>query len=398
MLKQIVILWCCGLLVLSCKKEESNPIPAIKLGSISGTITDSISGALLTNAQIFTNPPTKTAASDSTGKYLIDNLTDGDYTVYAAKGGYNGSNGFPVTISNGNTATANIALSHVHFLYINSMVCNPPSIAEDSTASVTVYVIDPGYFPVTYDYSASGGTIIGSGSVVNYKAPSVAGVFTINVTVTDIKNWKVSDSLSVHVYPAGTLFNDQFDSFTGWTYTQGSDTNASFGVNQGAVFAINFGSPDTTYYGPRASKPLSAPIDLRYEDFTLNAYLISTDALLKGMSAGGNILVYIADDNNFPIAGLEWRKVCGVTNCTFNLQMFTQGAVQNAGIFNTISGKVTLKKVANVYSLHYNDGLTLTSAALITDRVPTKVLLEILIGPNENSRAMSVDYITVTRP
>jgi hypothetical protein len=97
--------------VAGCSKKDENPTtPAVSTGGITGTITKSSDGTVISGATIVTSPATSSVTSDSTGKYSISGVNPTTYTVTASKSGFT-NNSVSVTVTSGNTATANIALA-----------------------------------------------------------------------------------------------------------------------------------------------------------------------------------------------------------------------------------------------------------------------------------------------
>jgi thermitase len=77
-------------------------------GSISGTVFDSSTKAIVAGATVTTG--SKTAVTDSSGRYTISNLAAGSYTLTASAPGYAPAQS-NVGVTAGATATANIALA-----------------------------------------------------------------------------------------------------------------------------------------------------------------------------------------------------------------------------------------------------------------------------------------------
>ncbi len=82
---------CCAaiifLLIVSCKKEDENPVEPSEIGIIEGQITAAETGMIITKVNIFTTPPTSYVTSGDDGIYAITNVLPGEYTITAAKEG-----------------------------------------------------------------------------------------------------------------------------------------------------------------------------------------------------------------------------------------------------------------------------------------------------------------------
>jgi hypothetical protein len=84
---------------------------------------------------------------------------------------------------------------------ISSITAEPQSVPPGGSSTITVVASDPDGDPLSYSWSASGGSISGSGAQVTWTAPGVAGTYTVTATVSDGKGG--SDSASVSISVAG---------------------------------------------------------------------------------------------------------------------------------------------------------------------------------------------------
>jgi len=82
---------------------------------------------------------------------------------------------------------------------ITSLSASPASVAPGGSSTITCVASDPDGDTLTYAWSATGGTISGTGSAVTWVAPGVEGTFTISVTVDDGNGGTDTDSLDVVV-------------------------------------------------------------------------------------------------------------------------------------------------------------------------------------------------------
>jgi hypothetical protein len=70
---------------------------------------------------------------------------------------------------------------------VSSVIAEPAELQPDETATITCTASDPEGDPLNYNWSASGGTLTGSGETVTWHAPTVTGEFVITVNVDDGK-------------------------------------------------------------------------------------------------------------------------------------------------------------------------------------------------------------------
>ena len=84
---------------------------------------------------------------------------------------------------------------------ISSISANPTSVAVGGTATIVCYATDADNNPLTYDWTATGGTISGSShtQTVTLITPNVTGSYTVTVTVSDNKGGTVSSSVTIAV-------------------------------------------------------------------------------------------------------------------------------------------------------------------------------------------------------
>jgi len=157
------------------------PVTTSSTGKITGTVTDSYSGAAISGATVTAGGIT--AITDSSGSYAIE-AAAGTYTVTASADGYNaGSTG--VTVTPGTTAFGNLALTPVSAPLgkITGTVTDANSRAAIPGATVTA-----GSITATTDYAG------------NYIIETAAGTYTVTASATGYN----SSSTSVTVTPGAT--------------------------------------------------------------------------------------------------------------------------------------------------------------------------------------------------
>jgi hypothetical protein len=86
---------------------------------------------------------------------------------------------------------------------IDSVNADPQFIFGGTSAGITVFASDPDGDQITYQYSATNGSITGSGPSVIFNAPDVSAdeVVTVNVTVSDIHGNSSQGYTEVTVHP-----------------------------------------------------------------------------------------------------------------------------------------------------------------------------------------------------
>jgi len=82
---------------------------------------------------------------------------------------------------------------------ISTLTAAPPVVLPGGYSTITCAASDPEGSPVTYAWTATGGTISGIGSIVSWIAPGVAGTFTVGVTVSDGEGGTADGSVTVAV-------------------------------------------------------------------------------------------------------------------------------------------------------------------------------------------------------
>ena len=82
---------------------------------------------------------------------------------------------------------------------ISSLTPSAESVERGESCTVSCTATDPDDDILTYDWSATGGTVSGTGNSVTWDAPDTAGTYTVSVTVSDGKDGTDSDSCTIEV-------------------------------------------------------------------------------------------------------------------------------------------------------------------------------------------------------
>jgi hypothetical protein len=84
---------------------------------------------------------------------------------------------------------------------ISKVAASPAAVISGDSTTITATAADPDDDPITYSWSASEGTITGTGSQVTWTSPNKSGDFKIDVTVKDNRGGQTTGSVTVAVSP-----------------------------------------------------------------------------------------------------------------------------------------------------------------------------------------------------
>jgi hypothetical protein len=84
---------------------------------------------------------------------------------------------------------------------ISKVTANPASVVQGNSTTITCVAADPDDDPLTYTWTASDGTVNGTGSQVTWVSPKKPGDFNIGVTVNDNRGSQTTGSVTVTVSP-----------------------------------------------------------------------------------------------------------------------------------------------------------------------------------------------------
>jgi hypothetical protein len=102
---------------------------------------------------------------------------------------------------------------------ISNVTANPPLVIYGNGSTLICIAADPDYDPLTYSWSATEGTITGTGKQVTWVAPSKDGNFNISVTVNDNRGGRTTGSVTVTASaPTKTVTLNPVASETGTVY------------------------------------------------------------------------------------------------------------------------------------------------------------------------------------
>lgn len=99
---------------------------------------------------------------------------------------------------------------------ISKVTANPAEVVQGNSTTITAVAADPDDDPITYNWSASDGTITGTGSQVTWAAPNKSGNFNIGLTASDNRGGQTTGSVTVSVLaPTKTVTLNPTPSETG---------------------------------------------------------------------------------------------------------------------------------------------------------------------------------------
>jgi hypothetical protein len=107
---------------------------------------------------------------------------------------------------------------------ISSLEPSATSVVLEGSCTVSCAASDADGDTLTYDWTATGGTITGEGSTVTWIAPAAEGSYTITVSVSDGKGGTASDSCTVTTEIRFGAIDIQSDPDGAAVYLDGEDT------------------------------------------------------------------------------------------------------------------------------------------------------------------------------
>ncbi len=169
-----------------------------------------------------------------------------------------------VTDPEGNKDTATLLVSIVPEINVAPQVIeiqkSTAYVSPSGTVQFTCLANDGNNDPLTYSWTGSGGTFTGAGSMVEWTAPATAGIYQINVTVTDDEGLSTQATTSMLV--------KVFDTFSGnliahYPFTGNANDvsgNNQHGQANGALLtADQDGIPQSAYYFNGGSQHILVP-------------------------------------------------------------------------------------------------------------------------------------------
>jgi hypothetical protein len=86
---------------------------------------------------------------------------------------------------------------------IENLVSKYPAVKQGESTQIEC-ITAPGYGNgLTYEWTATAGSILGTGSIVTWTAPDVCGTYSVAVTVVDESGVEASEELNIDVTKTG---------------------------------------------------------------------------------------------------------------------------------------------------------------------------------------------------
>lgn len=131
-----------------------------------------------------------------------------------------------VTVNDGKGGTAardcTITVTATQRPVISSLTAEPAKVTPGETTTITCMATDPDGDTLSYAWSATGGTVSGTGNIITWKSPEVDGEFIISVTVDDGRGGTVKGQCTIIVgAPVITIIFDPVPDESGSVYFTG---------------------------------------------------------------------------------------------------------------------------------------------------------------------------------
>ena len=105
---------------------------------------------------------------------------------------------------------------------VTSFTAQPEKVDLEATSRITCIATDPNDDTLSYAWSATGGTITGSGNIVTWKAPNVDGEYVVTVTVSDGKGGNTVKQVKIIAgHPQTTVVLEPVAGESGSAYSTG---------------------------------------------------------------------------------------------------------------------------------------------------------------------------------
>jgi len=180
---------------ISCAAQPNSVFPGEPV-----TVTATAGQLLPKNHVVYSWTGQGVTGTDTTAKVDTANLAPGSYTVNCGvKEGKPGKEGLKPWESANGTATFTVKEYEPPTI---SCTANPTDLKPGDSATITSQGVSPQNRPLTYTYTASSGTISGSGTTATYSSTGAqTGPVQITCNVADDKGHNASGNTSLNIQP-----------------------------------------------------------------------------------------------------------------------------------------------------------------------------------------------------
>ena len=88
-------------------------------------------------------------------------------------------------------------------LIIENLVSESPAVKRGESTQIECITAAGDSSGLSYEWTTTGGSILGTGSLVTWTAPNVYGTYSVAVTVVDENGSESSEELSINVTESG---------------------------------------------------------------------------------------------------------------------------------------------------------------------------------------------------
>ena len=258
---------------------------------------------------------------------------------------------------------------------ISNIAASLDTVEFSATSQLTCTATDPNGDNMTYAWAASSGSFIGTGSVVNWKAPYCKGDFFAWCTVRDGRGGSDVDSVGITVIMP--------DGFIAYFPFAGNAEDASGNSNDGTVFGATpaedrFGVANSAYYfdGSTAYISITNSGNMSPTDAVSVTAWLKTDAIV-----GTRMIVYDRIETNdgfgLLLADSGYPRVSingGEASCVSTINVADQAWHHVAGTYDSAAGEI------NIYVDGVLAGTTAYSTPIDYDPEPRNQIGRTLTG------------------
>jgi len=267
---------------------------------------------------------------------------------------------------------------------LSGPTCSKVSVKANETIECTVTADDPDGDPLSYSWSATGGSF-GTPTLPDstWVSPGVEGSYTITVTVSDGRGGETPGDTVAQVKGAvvTTVFDEDFSVVPGWSYDPIASVPSAGFTSDGNFLMVGAWGAGANQTGPVMFLPLEPGLNMTTDTIDLEFYPAA-----PGIDNCGFYWQFMDEDGQ-PILsagvasggyGSSWPFSFGGCPGYYGNFCFVvannDGSQSHAIADPTLAGKVTLSAVAGMFTLDYN-GTAQASIAVTSAVVATKLRL-----------------------